>query len=133
MSTASRHAQSFFLLFACTLPACHPNLSSTATVNKVSEAHEQAMYFTNAGTTRIHPIGLPKHEPEWDKGITYLRAALIIEPDYHPASYELADALIHTNQTDEGMTILQTLAKNQDDYGRFAQKKLAKLKPGTAK
>ena len=92
------------------------------------------MYFTISGDNYVDPgTGLPKREPDFAKGMACFRAALIIEPDYHPASFYLAEALIKTGKADEGVAMLQTLAKYNDDYGHFAQNRLAKMQAGAAK
>lgn len=120
------------LMFACTLSACRPH--PNANVNTaLTVAHQEAMKHLAMGLwLKNRGVGAGPNVPratqvDLEKAVTEFQTVLRVEPDNHAASFDLTDCLIRVGKTEEAIPILQTLAKNKDDYAGFAQKKLAKM------
>ena len=116
------------LFLSIFLTGCHPR-SSADQPNTIPESYQYAAALTARGcvyTTHHSSYNSPQ-VVRYKEGIAYFRTALCLKPDYHDASYYLGDALIESGKQEEGVAILQTLAKNNDDFGHLAQKKLAKM------
>lgn len=127
-----RQAIIFCLVFACTLSACRPH--SNTNMNTTSEAvHQQAMNHMAMGISlKNRGVGAGPNVPratqsDLEQAVSEFRETLRLEPDNHAASFGLAETLIKLNKTDEGVAILHTLTKNNDNYATFAQTRLTKM------
>lgn len=121
-----------FLLFSCTLSACSLH-SRTSAGSADSSVHAQAIgHLARAISFANRGIGQGPNVPratqaDLEQAVTEFTEATRLEPDNHQASFGLAETLIKLNKNEKGVSILKTLTKNQDNYARFAQKKLAKM------
>lgn len=119
------------LMFICVLSGCKPQTSTSN--SSPSNPHSEALkHIVRAGGFEYRGAGqasTAQHvsQADLEGAASEYRAALQLEPDNHQASLGLAEVLIKSNKAEEGIVILQALAKNQDDYARTAKRKLTKM------